>query len=376
MPKLILHIGAHKTGTTSIQRFLEDNTSLLAEHGYVFPRICWYSHSQHRLSLAVKGGTDPNVGDKPQLEAELKALRDFLATSKNHVIISSEVFLALPEHRVRLFYEGLKGIDMQVVACIRRQDNLFASTYNQGTKHAGNKLTRPISFHLDNPLSLSPELDLLGCLNTWASLFGRERLTVYRYESGDAVTTFLQQIKFPGAGQVKPAKRSNVAVPAKALELMRLVKTMNQDIAVQNIVLGEAARVFAGTGSVLLGPFDRTKILRRFEADNEKLFTEYLGSENLYAEKYWSEEFRQPGMEATEPLNRKDVLQVVVELASLFAWLGISPELLHESKAQKVQEGDGETGFKEPNILESGELDKPHAGGAIHKNSSQRRWVT
>ena len=344
MPKLILHIGAHKTGTTSIQRFLEDNTSLLAEHGYVYPRVCWYSHAQHRLAIALRGGIDRNSGDKPEVEAELRKLVNFVATTKSHVIISSEVFFALPEHKLRPFYEVIKNFDTQVIACIRRQDNLFASNYSEWTKRAGNKMTRPIHFYLDNPLTISADLDLLGCLNTWASLFGRDRLTTYCFESGDAVRTFLEHIKFPAAGKIEPGKRSNIAVPAKALELMRLLKTMNQDIAVQSIVMYEAKRVFAGTGKVFLGPDDRAKILRKFETNNEELFASYLNSENLYAEKYWSEEFRQSGLDVSEPLNRKDILKVVIELASVFASLGISPELLHQEKQQVAGESDLQVG--------------------------------
>ena len=46
--KTIIHIGQHKTGTTSIQHFLRDNRKVLAQHGlYVPERIAGYSNPSH-----------------------------------------------------------------------------------------------------------------------------------------------------------------------------------------------------------------------------------------------------------------------------------------------------------------------------------------
>ena len=334
MPRLFLHIGAHKTGTTSIQKFLETNAAFLTQHGFVYPRICWFGHAQHRLSLAVRGAPDPDVGDRPVLEEELAALRNCMESSQADVIISSEGFFAVPENKLRRFAAEIKAFDVQVIACIRRQDNLCMSNYNERTKRAGNKLTRPITFYLDDPLAISPDLDLLGCLNTWASHFGRERMITYCYENGDAISEFLRILKIPVPEHVTSTKRANVALPAKALELMRLVKTMNQDTAVKNILLSEATLAFAGTGSILLGPKERSRILKRFEADNEKVFATYLNSENLYSEKHWSAEFEALDKQPMEPLNRNDLLKVLIEMASIFARLGISPELLRENSME------------------------------------------
>ena len=46
--KTIIHIGQHKTGTTSIQKFLQDNRTTLAENGvYVPSRLAGYSEPSH-----------------------------------------------------------------------------------------------------------------------------------------------------------------------------------------------------------------------------------------------------------------------------------------------------------------------------------------
>src|SRR5262245_32607663 len=54
--RLILHVGTHKTGTTSIQAALASNRQWLAERGYVFPPLCGKQNSHnefaHQLALA------------------------------------------------------------------------------------------------------------------------------------------------------------------------------------------------------------------------------------------------------------------------------------------------------------------------------------
>lgn len=37
MAKLFIHAGTHKTGTTSIQRFLRDNRTNLEKHHIIYP---------------------------------------------------------------------------------------------------------------------------------------------------------------------------------------------------------------------------------------------------------------------------------------------------------------------------------------------------
>ena len=271
------------------------------------------------MAFAAKGSPDPEVGDYPQLVKEITALREFLATCKEDVILSSESFFGLPIEKLRELKKELEDWDVQVVACVRRQDNLFESIYNQRTKNGWNQQKRPISFYVNEPRSFSRDLDLYGCLGNWAKVFGRENIKPYCFESGEAVAMFLGILGLPVPQQAETAKHLNVAVPAKVLELVRLVKTVTDDRVVQYLALEAARKTFAGTSSRLLGATDRARILKCFEEDNEKLFSEFIGGDNLYAEKHWGAEFQKSGMGAADTLSRKDVVQVMVAMAQAFA---------------------------------------------------------
>ena len=39
MARIVLHIGTHKTATTTIQNVFHRNATLLAQHGIVYPRL-------------------------------------------------------------------------------------------------------------------------------------------------------------------------------------------------------------------------------------------------------------------------------------------------------------------------------------------------
>jgi hypothetical protein len=47
---LYIHAGRQKTGTTELQRFFTDNTSVLHENGVLYPRTGLHSTDQLRLS--------------------------------------------------------------------------------------------------------------------------------------------------------------------------------------------------------------------------------------------------------------------------------------------------------------------------------------
>jgi len=50
---LYIHIGLHKTGTTSIQNFLTLNENILSKKGYLYPATGRKGQAQHLLAQAM-----------------------------------------------------------------------------------------------------------------------------------------------------------------------------------------------------------------------------------------------------------------------------------------------------------------------------------
>ncbi|MGE0233385.1 MAG: hypothetical protein AB7O39_10925 [Flavobacteriaceae bacterium] len=100
---LFVHVGFHKTGTTSIQVFLRRNAELLAELGVLVPTAgtVFLKSGHHNIAWQLSGDAcyRPDVSGLGDLEAELAA------SALPRAVISSEDFTNLadaPEARARL----------------------------------------------------------------------------------------------------------------------------------------------------------------------------------------------------------------------------------------------------------------------------------
>lgn len=70
---IFIHIGLHKTGTTTLQRFFAHNEGVFNDHGFFFPRACRENkadqiiHSNLSWELMHHGMFDPHSAPMPTL---------------------------------------------------------------------------------------------------------------------------------------------------------------------------------------------------------------------------------------------------------------------------------------------------------------------
>ena len=128
--RLVLHIGAHKTGTTSIQKFLFQNRSSLQEAGvsYVVPNEN-AAHLHEYLQL------DRSVLTHPHFKADVHGLLELLSSASGDVVIgSSENFSFLFDPReVSELASALQRefSDIKIVCYLRRQDRHVISHHQE-----------------------------------------------------------------------------------------------------------------------------------------------------------------------------------------------------------------------------------------------------
>lgn len=136
MSKLVLHIGTHKTGTTTVQGTLASNYGFLAKNNVIFPKI-GPTDGQHSL---VMDWIDlpPQFSSKKSALFEWHALADTYANTDKTVIISTEeLSRGNPGQRVDLekVREACKEFDtIQVICCVRDQISFLQSIYLQLAK--------------------------------------------------------------------------------------------------------------------------------------------------------------------------------------------------------------------------------------------------
>jgi hypothetical protein len=211
-----LHIGLHKTGTSSLQSFFSNNRPAFEAAGYAIPQRGWLDGAHHNIPLEIlrKPKFDPQQGGLaealPQIDSQPNAL------------LSSEEFEFLDLGGVRRLREGLGERPVGVIVYLRRQDALIASTYAQQIKMGarlgsfGDYVTSSL-YH--------PRFDLFMLLMRWSAVFGREAIqagVICEETSGDRLfDDFLARLGAPDLKAAKPDKLYNPSPSWAEVELLR-----------------------------------------------------------------------------------------------------------------------------------------------------------
>lgn len=207
MSKVILHIGTHKTATTTIQNTLAHNAPLLAQHGVVYPRL---KRAPGHHGLVPEWPAMPKAYQLPDGPLDsLKALADEYAQTDQTLVLSSEEFsrAASLEHMGTL-REILSGFDqIEVICVLRTQWQYLQSIYLEMSKKR--RVARPPQFV--GPVVEKGKfgqlwVDYNGLLDQLEQVFTPEEITLYdftqcRQAEGGILGVFLRHLGLPLTAQ-------------------------------------------------------------------------------------------------------------------------------------------------------------------------------
>lgn len=216
----LLHIGPHKTGTTSVQRAFWDSRELLPEHG-----VLWAGGLAHPMSAAMAAAGnqlatgEQGSGDErwTELAAEVRA------STARMTVVSSEFFSDAPQERVAQIVAALGADQTRVVITLRPVTRILASQWQQYmqnqpmVKYIGNPGYEgwlDLVLNHPNQREVSPSFwrrhrhDRL--VEKWAEAIGPERLVVVVVDDArprDVLTSFEQLTGLP-VGLLQPREAS------------------------------------------------------------------------------------------------------------------------------------------------------------------------
>lgn len=206
-PRVFIHIGMNKTGTTAIQSTLARNYKALARQGLLYARAGRARGSAHyRLSHTL--GFAHNVPEGEAVPREVLArqiLDEARARRCRDILVSSEAFVIPGDvGAVRAFFAGC---ECRIVVYLRRHDHWWASSYSQGINSVADpKWPSGFEGFLAQQRKRPTKGDYRWLLERWAEVFGPENLIVRPYERAqnrpDVVADLLQAI---GYGHVAEA---------------------------------------------------------------------------------------------------------------------------------------------------------------------------
>ena len=129
-----IHVGPHKSGTTSIQWFLQENRAELLEHGYFVPESETKRGAHHTLAEGL-AGLDVGEHRDPLVTRSIRAIAE---TPAETIIISSEALEGLLRNRrhTESFFNRIRELSLEpkLVLFPRNQPQWINSSYPSTVK--------------------------------------------------------------------------------------------------------------------------------------------------------------------------------------------------------------------------------------------------
>lgn len=293
--KAVVHIGAPKTGSSTIQEFLRLNADELAARGVHYDAAGTRQKSQLDLpiaALAQMGKLLPSLDEqlrygvpdlatqRTQGEAAMTRIATLIPSWSGHLaIFSSEHIHPWLDSvdAIRTFDAMMRAHfdEVRYVLYIRNQEDLILSLYSQDVKNGG---TARLNAYFNRIL---PFMDLEKGVMRWLKSVGRDRFELRLLdrdflEDGDLLADFALTCGFSLDGLTRPAPQ-NESMTAPAAELLR---TMNARIprllpegGVNPLAWGleEQVILLSGPGPRLSLTEDQRERLHRTVADGNEM---------------------------------------------------------------------------------------------------------
>ena len=189
MATVYLHIGAPKTATSTLQSMLAGNYKQLLKQGTLYPKLLRHGDAHHTLVADLiqtyQGHTMADLwyGDRTRG----KAWQNLQEEIEQHpgidkIILSSELFFGQTRRLEDMLADirgRLSGHELKVVVYLRRQDQLYASFFNQDVKGARQWAHNAYQFYQTHQIFQHDYSELLGI---WSHGVGRENMLIRPYE--------------------------------------------------------------------------------------------------------------------------------------------------------------------------------------------------
>lgn len=249
--KIILHIGPHKSGTTSIQRFLHANARTLRWHGILYPEPWDGGFNHHCVAYALKAPDQWR-----QAAARIGAILEQAdASGIGTCVFSSEVLVEDPVPFDEIL-EAFAGHEIHVLAYIRRPDHQWASAFAELVRQEEARRSERID---EEPAPY--DCGYSTVFPKWMSRFPPERMTIAPFDQrqwhrGRLALDFLHTIGAPTAALDACASGDcvyNPSPPAALVEVLRCANATNMPPLLRN-ALGASVDMLARRCPESLGP--------------------------------------------------------------------------------------------------------------------------
>jgi hypothetical protein len=224
---IVLHIGPHKTGTTTIQRALFAARAKLAKSGVRFPA----QRAHPRLAFKAATGAPGLRGEQP---GDIKAWHRLASQAREadqRVVMSSEMCADASPERIQAMVDDLGPERIQIVVTLRALTKILPSQWQE---HVQNRVTTTYPQFLDRILSQPTSKAARGfwrrhavedLVARWADVVGPDRVTAV---VGDDADPRLSLSGFEALLDLRPGtleigENTNRSLTVAEIELVRVI---------------------------------------------------------------------------------------------------------------------------------------------------------
>lgn len=275
-PRLLIHIGTHKTGTSGLQLSLAEHRALLLSRGICYPETAREPHPElpkHCSVYRAAVSTDTALQD-----AERRWLLAQADQPGVHTVLVSEEGLSEPQPDITAFFAPLaESMDLEVLCCLRRQDLFVESLFNQFVREPARHEGRPPMLFA-RAQKVRSRLDYHGQLMRWAALTPQVHVADFdQVRSSEGLLNWLARV-----GRLDLSGLSEQrANPSPDMRLAVLLSRLNRaQVAYSLPAMMKAARSIAArnptaSSKYLLGRAERLRLLTESAASNNALAADF-----------------------------------------------------------------------------------------------------
>ena len=228
-PRLILHIGSQKTGTTAIQGFLKSQQAELQDHGLHFLEAGRTNIAHNSVLRHINNGQAEAIA--AEMVAEVQAQPDKCS------VISSEMFFrpGFAQFFADHFPASLRE-ETKVLVYLRRQDKYAEAMYKQRVKN-GRYQGSPSEYAAEHV-----NLDYMLTLAQYALAFGHRNIIVRPFErshfpGGDVLRDFASHASLSDElFDTYAASGANATLSREISEQLGVLNRSGQDVNTREII--------------------------------------------------------------------------------------------------------------------------------------------
>ena len=271
MTKIFIHIGTHKTGTTTIQHALQVSSVFYGR------REGW---DYLPIPLAARNLMNAQIYDEKIVREFSKDLRKLIKKSNNSLtkIISSEALSGTSSNGylnssvvAMMLRDITKTYDTKIIVYLRRQDEIVESMYTQEI-HEGNSLSFEEYF---SKLTPGLSFNYSRFIKDWVSCFGENNIIVRSYHSAAKRGLLKDFGEIIGSTGIlnSSSERKNPGYSYNAIKIAQLVNTILDDPLKENLrhALQKTMAKQKSETYAYLSKDNRNKFLNMYKDTNQEL---------------------------------------------------------------------------------------------------------